>query len=157
MRPRLRHRHLSLVAGLLAAASQAGCPADCFSTVTVTVTVANDVDAATGAALVVVTVADIRGGDVTGTDEDDIPVGAAPHGTAMAFSFAAGTRTYRDEQPSAPPYPTWVYAFVDRDGDRALDAGEPFGVSADNPLDLGAGSGCSDGEAAVIIDRVRGG
>lgn len=152
----MRARALPLVAAILTSGTQAGCPADCFSTVAVTVTIAGDAEVDPGAALVVVTVSDIRAGDVTGTDEDGIPIGGAPHGAAMTFELEAGTRTYRGEEGSAPPYDTWIYAFIDRDGDGGLDPGEPFGVAADNPLDLGAGSGCSYGEAAVTVDRVRG-
>lgn len=131
-----------------------GCPTsdDCFPAVGESIRIADNIEIPTlPRSLLVVDVARIRSGDVTGTDAWGIPQGpAADEAVGDAIPLEEGVRAYVWSSIGVP-YPTWYYAFVDLNGSGRLESGEPFGVDRNNPVD----SGCRDYHGSIVIDLVR--
>jgi hypothetical protein len=126
-----------------------GCPfGDCFPDWTITVMLAEGIDAPSGEVMVV-SVSDIGGDDVTGTNAQGIPEGPAaemaePSPISAPPPGGRTTATYEQRVP----YETWHYAFVDLDGNGVLSSGDPFGVSDENPIDRD----CDSYETTIVID-----
>lgn len=123
-----------------------GCPGqgDCYRTLDVTVTL--DTSAASGPEVVLVTIEEIEAGDVTGTDANGVPIAGAGATPQVAVVPTGSPVTF---QVVTAPFDSWLYAFVDNDGDRVLGLGEAFGLPQPNPV----AGGCADLPLAISIDR----
>ncbi|MDY0059177.1 MAG: hypothetical protein RBU45_05150 [Myxococcota bacterium] len=131
-----------------------GCPmGDCWGEITVDVTIAEGFGVPAGTRLALVVLVDIGERKVSGVDAQGLPIPAAGHANLLTpretITLAADQRTASYTDENLPPYPTYVYAFLDLDEDGVLDPGEPFGVAPANPYDRE----CSTFAVSVLIDR----
>ena len=151
-------RGLCVIASLLTLTLfLAGCPfGDCWGTADITVSIAMSLSPASGVQVLVAEVIQIYGSDVTGTSPEGLPIGpraAEPRMLEVTFDSATGTGHARDDMTDQ--YPTWYYAFVDLNGNRLLDSGEPFGTDPKNPSTSSNGPSCKSQhyQGAITIDR----
>ena len=136
----------------VAAFSLSGCLpiGDCWPTVTAHVTLDPKVDAPQAAPVILVHVVKIYDTDVTGTDRHGIPIGSTIQSLGLPVGrIVAGQPSVFEIRFHGYPSPSWYYAVVDLNNNRALDLGEPFGVEAKNPLS----TGCRPHKTSITIDR----
>jgi hypothetical protein len=134
-----------------------GCPfGDCWGTADITVTVDRSISLSPRASVLCAEVIRINNSDVTGTSPEGLPLGPrAEEPRIFDVTVDAVTGTGQAHDPMTDPYPTWFYAFVDLNGNRRLDSGEPFGTDPKNPSTTGGGVSCSSDryQGAITINR----
>jgi hypothetical protein len=133
---------------LTLSASATGCaPFErCWPDVTAQVHRSPSVQVAGDPSLVVAAFVTSAEAGVTETDPQGLPVGG-PAMTVFAASQSGVTSVvFRGE-----PAPSWYVAFLDLDGNRRLDVGEPFGIDPENPRP----ATCDPYTTSILIDRIR--
>lgn len=133
-----------------------GCPyGDCYSAVEITVKIDQGILFEPGDPICVVIASDIEGGGWQ-VDEQGVPSHGS-HMVSMTMKTQQGVLQYHDISHEEPPYDTWIFAFIDTNGNEVLDDGEAFGIDPNNPIELGcsdSGPCCEDYSGVVMIDQL---
>ena len=124
---------------------------DCWPEVSANVTIEPRLPLRDDATLFIVTVTKVRNDDVTGTNEQGIPIGNDKgHAEPVARGGDPSGRSFRGAFRGMNTGPTWYYAFADLNGNRTLDPGEPFGVDPGNPHSVD----CTLQHTSITLDRI---
>jgi hypothetical protein len=141
-----------LLAVIIIATATSGCLpfGDCWPPVTAQVSISPEFADKASVPIIVAGVPRIYDTDVSGVDQQGVPV--SPDGlTPFATGSASGTTRSVTLAFHGYPYPTWYVAFLDLNGNRSLNIGEPFGVDPLNPQD----TFCNAQNSKIDIATVR--